>query len=68
MEVFAARLKELRTNKGLSHIALGKAIGVNGSAISFWENNINTITAENIIALAKFFGVSTDYLLGVKDY
>ena len=68
MKIFAQRLKELRTAKGLSHIALGKEIGIAASSVGFWENCINTPSAEYVVILAKFFGVSTDYLLGVKDY
>ena len=67
MKSFAKRLKELRTERGLSSMALGKAIGVSDATIIRWENNQNDIKAEQLVKLAHFFEVSTDYLLGLED-
>lgn len=61
---FAERLKELRTDSNLSQAALAKAIGVSQKAIDYWEREINEPKASYIIELAKYFGVSCDYLLG----
>lgn len=57
-------IKELRTEKGLSQQALGKAVGVSQKAIDYWERGVNEPKASYIILLADFFGVTTDYLLG----
>jgi len=65
MEKFAERLKELRAAKGISAVDLGKAIGVSDATIIRWENNNHDIIGENIIKLAKYFEVPTDYLLGL---
>ena len=67
MEKFAQRLKELRADKELSTAALGKLVGVESSTISRWENNKIAIIDENLVKLSKFFGVTTDYLLGLED-
>ena len=67
MKPFAERLKELRAEKSISTVALGKAIGVSGPTISRWENSQMEITSGYVVALAKYFGVSTDYLLGLED-
>ncbi len=67
MEVFVERLKELRIEKGLSLVQLAKETGISKSAISFWENGDRIPTALNIITLAKYFEVSSDYLLGLED-
>lgn len=67
MKIFADRLKELRTEKGLSSMALGKNIGVSDATIIRWENNQNDIKAEQLVKLAKFFGVTSDYLVGLED-
>ena len=37
------------------------------STISFWENGVNEPKASYIVAVAKVFSVSSDYLLGLKD-
>lgn len=59
-------IKELRTERGLSQAALAKEIGVSQKAVDYWERGINEPKASYIIALAEFFGVSSDELLGRK--
>ena len=61
------RLKDLRLENNLSQQKLAKLIGVTQKAIDFWEKGINEPKASYIIKLAKYFQVSTDYLLGVED-
>jgi len=65
--VFGERLRELRTEKGLSARALGDEVGVSNASIIDWENGKHEVKAESLIRLAKFFDVSTDYLLGLTD-
>lgn len=48
-------------------MALSKAIGVDKHAIIFWEQEINEPKATYIVRLAKYFNVSTDYLLGLEE-
>ena len=67
MEKFPERLKELRIEKGLSQEQLSKATGLSRSVIGYWESGKKHPTSPAIIALAKYFGVTTDYLLGVTD-
>ncbi len=59
-------IKELRTERGLSQAALAKEIGVSQKAVDYWERGINEPKASYIVALAEFFGVSSDELLGRK--
>lgn len=67
MKTFGERLRALRKDAQLSADKLGKEIGVSDVAIINWENNVNDIKGEYIVKLAKFFGVSADYLLGIED-
>ena len=67
MEKFSERLKELRLEKGLSIQALSKIVGIGSSTICRWENKQADIKSNELIILAKFFGVSTDFLLGLED-
>ena len=67
METFGEKIKSLRKERGLNLIQVADAIGVNKSAISFWENGINEPKASYIKALANLFDVTTDYLLGLTD-
>ena len=60
-------LKELRTEKGLSHMKLGKAIGVSASSIGYWELGKTDPKSEYLLILAEFFGVTVGQLLGVEE-
>jgi len=46
---------------------LAQALGVSKAAISNYTSGLTGVTPENLIAIAKHFGVSVDYLLGVSD-
>lgn len=67
MKIFAERLKELRTEKGLSLKELATKIGVSDIAISRWENELRIPKIDTLASIAKFFGVSSDYLIGLED-
>ena len=54
------RIKELRLEKGLSQMQLGKLIGVSQKAVDYWERSVNEPKSSYIIALVKVFGVSFD--------
>jgi len=68
MRIFAEKLKELRLEKELSMFKLSKEIGVGAATICNWENGKSDIKSEQLIILAKFFKVTTDYLLGLEDW
>lgn len=61
------KIYELRKERNLTQAELGKEIGVDGRAVSYWEKGINEPKASYIYAMAKFFGVTADYLLGLED-
>lgn len=67
MTIFNKRLKELRTSKNLSQETLAKRTGLTKTSINHWENGKCPPNANAIITLARFFGVTTDYLLGESD-
>lgn len=67
MKIFAERLKDLRTEQGLSVWQLGEAIGVSHAAISRWENEMRIPNIEALVKIAKYFKVSADYLVGLED-
>jgi transcriptional regulator with XRE-family HTH domain len=64
---FGERLKQLRTEKGLTQVELSKIIMVNQGTIACYETNKKFPTHDNLKRLADFFSVSTDYLLGRTD-
>ena len=64
---FQERIKELRLQNNMSQMELARATGISQSAIAKWELGKTEPTATAIIILAKFFGETTDYILGVTD-
>ncbi len=67
MEKFSARVKELRESQGLSQESLGKIIGVKRYSVYTYEKGRNYPDIPRLIALADYFDVTTDYLLGRTD-
>ena len=67
MEIFAERLRELRAEKGLSIHALSKEINIGVASICRWENCQADVKGSQLIILAKYFGVTIDFLLGLEN-
>lgn len=63
----ATRLYELRVLRRLTQKEVGEAVGLTAKSICTIENGTTKTTIDKLILLAKFFDVSTDYLLGLKD-
>ena len=59
---------ELRKKKGITQEALAAEMGVTPAAVSKWENNCTLPDILMLVALADYFQVSTDELLGRKVY
>ena len=58
------RLKDLRTERHLKLEELATATEISKSALGSYENdNYKEISHKSLVALADFYGVSTDYLL-----
>ena len=60
----ANRLAELRKQHGLSQEELADKLGVSRQAVSKWECGESSPDTDNLIALAKIYGMSLDELLG----
>lgn len=68
MAVFGELMAELRQDSGLTQKELGRILSVSTGTISNYENGVHYPDLEKLVALADFFQVSTDYLLGRKGY
>lgn len=58
------RLKELRKEKNLTQAKVAEALGITQQSYARWESGKVTPTSEKLAQIAKFYGVTTDYLLG----
>lgn len=58
-------IQELRKDKGITQKELAKKFNTTQRTISNWESGRNEPPYEMLIKYAKFFYVSTDYILGL---
>lgn len=63
----AQRLADLRRSKGFSQEGLARRLGLSRQAVSKWERAESSPDTENLISLAKLYGVSLDELLNPSD-
>ena len=61
------KIKTLREKKGLTQLELSKDLNVVRQTVAQWENQERDLKTGAIISLAKYFNVSTDYLLGLTE-
>lgn len=61
------RLKMLRKSKKITQAVLAKAIGKSTSVITHYESGDRMPSYDVLIKLSYFYGVTTDYLLGIND-
>lgn len=61
------RIKEIRKSKMLTQTELANFLNTTQDTISLWEREKSNPDIEQLIKLALFFDVSTDYLLGLED-
>jgi transcriptional regulator with XRE-family HTH domain len=67
MTDFSGRLTELLETRNLTKRSLAQAIEVSERMIQYYVTNKKSPTIETLIALADFFDVSLDYLVGRSD-
>ena len=65
--LFGLRVRELRETHELSQLQLAKEFHVTKQTVSAWEKGLQETDFSMLIEIAKFFRVSTDYLLGLEE-
>ncbi len=67
MDMIGKIIKDLRKEIGCTQNKLANILGVTQDSISLWENGKRIPDTQYVIAMAKFFDVTADYLLGLND-
>ena len=62
------RLKELRLENGFTQQYVADFLNIKQNTYSQYENGDRQIPLDLLIKLSEFYNVSTDYILGVKDF
>lgn len=64
---FGYRLRELRRCKNLTQSQAAKRLHLSKTTISGYENNIKTPSLDTLTKMSVFYGVSSDYILGLEN-
>lgn len=69
MKVFGERLKQLRINRNMTQDEFGLIFEppLAQSTVGTYERGVRQPSLENLVVIANYFKVSTDYLLGITD-
>ena len=65
--MLSERIRELREKAGYSQAQLAKKLDVTRSSVNAWEMGLSAPTTPYVVAMAKLFHVSADYLLGIES-
>lgn len=68
MKIFGERVKQTLKELGFTQKRLAEELKVQTSTLCEWLNDHNEPPMQTIVDIARILDVSTDYLLGVKDY
>ena len=67
MNLFLPRLRELLAESGKMQKDICDELGISKQKLSNWKTGYSEPNFDDIIMLAKYFDVSSDYLLGLTD-
>lgn len=68
MKIFAQRLKELRTENNYTQNDVATRLGIRQQSYVRYENGSGEPSLATLVAIARLYNVSTDYLLGLTNY
>ena len=67
MEKYLKRIRDLREDNDLTQTEIAEYLGTSQTMYARYERGANEISVRHVIKLSKFYGVTTDYLLGLSD-
>lgn len=67
MKTYVERIRELREDHDLTQKKVAELLQTTQQVYARYEKGINEIPVRHIITLARFYRVSTDYILGETD-
>ena len=67
VQICAERMKTLREERGLTMDELAEEIGMSPCSVYYYEHSKHVPNIITLIKYAMYFGVPTDYLLGMEE-
>ena len=65
--IFSERFKTLKHSKNITTVAIANKLGITKQSVHTWETMKTLPSADKLVELADYFGVSIDYLVGRTD-
>ena len=65
MRTFIEKLRGLREDNDLTQVQVAEVLGTSQTMYARYERGANELPIHHLITLSKYYGVSTDYLLGL---
>lgn len=65
--MYFRRLRDLREDRDLKQTDVAALLGIRQTVYSRYERGYQNLPLEYLLALADYYGVSTDYILGRTD-
>ena len=65
--MIADKIKTLREKQGITQSELAVNLGITRSAVNAWEMGITVPSTQYVVQLAKYFNVSSDYLVDLPN-
>ena len=66
MKTYFNRLRDLREDNDLTQTQVASLLGTSQTMYARYERGANEMPIHHLITLSKYYGVSTDYLLGLS--
>ena len=67
MQVIIERLKTLIKGSGKTQIQICKDLGISKQKLTNWKSGYSSPNLEDVVMLARYFGVSSDYELDIEN-
>lgn len=65
--IYTKRIRDLREDSDKTQQEIADVLGTSQTMYARYERGANEMPIRHLITLAKFYKVSTDYILGLKD-
>ncbi len=67
METYQKRIRDLREDADKTQTQIAQMLGTSQTMYARYERGASELPIRHLIRLAKFYGVSSDYILGLSQ-
>lgn len=64
---YIKRMRDLREDRDKTQREIAQVLGTSQTMYARYERGANELPIRHLVTLCRYYGVSSDYLLGLKD-